>query len=60
MTEGRRYIIIFEQFARIFGFGRNDVNHYKIHYALRLDTSKMRSMYLGEDQGNLGEPSQEL
>jgi hypothetical protein len=38
-------MIIFEQLARFFGFGRNDANRYKIHYALRLDASKMRFMY---------------
>jgi hypothetical protein len=32
MTEGRQYEITFEQFARLFGFERNDANRHKIHY----------------------------
>jgi hypothetical protein len=38
-------MIIFEQLARLCGFGRNDANRHKIHYALCLDASKMRFMY---------------
>jgi hypothetical protein len=38
-------MIIFEQFARLFGFGRSNANCHKIHYALPLDASKMRFMY---------------
>jgi hypothetical protein len=45
MTEGRRYVITFEQFARLFRFGRNDANCIKIHFASRLDGSRMRFMY---------------
>jgi hypothetical protein len=47
MTEGRRYDITFEQFARLFGFGWNDANHIKIHFASRLDASRVRFMYPG-------------
>jgi hypothetical protein len=47
MTEGRRYEITFEQFARLFVFGQNDANHIKIHFASHLDTSRMRFMYPG-------------
>jgi hypothetical protein len=54
MTEGRRYEIIFEQFARLFGIGRNDANHIKIHFAFRLDGSRMRFMYPGNKRGSAG------
>jgi hypothetical protein len=54
MTEGRQYEITFEQFARLFRFGRNDANCQKIHYALRLDTSKMRFMYPSIKRGSVG------
>jgi hypothetical protein len=45
MIEGRRYEIAFEQFARLFGFGWNDANRIKIHFASCLDSSRMRFMY---------------
>jgi hypothetical protein len=45
MTEGMRYMIIFEQLVRLFEFGQNDANHHKIHYELRFDANKMRFMY---------------
>jgi hypothetical protein len=54
MTEGRRYMIIFEQFARLFGFERNDANHHKIHYAVHLDASKIRFMYPRTQSGSVG------
>jgi hypothetical protein len=54
MIKGRRYMIIFEQFARLFGFGQNDANHHKIHYTLRLDASKMRFMYPRNKRGSVG------
>jgi hypothetical protein len=41
MTEGRRYEITYEWFARLFGFERGDANRNKIHFALRLDASKL-------------------
>jgi hypothetical protein len=47
MIKGRRYEITFEQFARIFGFGRNDANRIQIHFASRHDASRMRFMYPG-------------
>jgi hypothetical protein len=52
MTEGRRYEITFEQFARLFGFRRNDANHIKIHFASRLDGSRMLFMYPGSKRGS--------
>jgi hypothetical protein len=52
MTEKIRYEITFEQFARLFGFGRNDANHIKIHFASRLDGSRMRFMYHGSKRGS--------
>jgi hypothetical protein len=52
MTEGRRYEITFEQFARLFGFGRNDANRIKIHFASCLDGSRMRFMHPGSKRGN--------
>jgi hypothetical protein len=45
MTEGRCYEITYEQFAWLFGFGRGDANHPKIHMTLRLDASKLKFMY---------------
>jgi hypothetical protein len=44
MTEQRWYVITYENFARVFGFGQKDINRHKIHFAL-LDASKMRFMY---------------
>jgi hypothetical protein len=57
MTEGRRYEIIFEQFARLFGFGRNDANHIKIHFASRFDGSRMRFKYPASKRGSTGTTS---
>jgi hypothetical protein len=37
-----------------FGFGQNDTNRHKIHYALRLDASKMRFMYPRNKRGSVG------
>jgi hypothetical protein len=54
MTEGRRYVITYEQFARLFGFGKKDANHHKIHYALCLESSKMRFMYTSNKRGSVG------
>jgi hypothetical protein len=52
MTEERRYEITFEQFARLFGFGQNDANRVKIHFASHFDGSRMRFMYPGSKRGN--------
>ncbi len=41
MTEGRRYEITYEHFARLFRFGRGDANHPKIHMTLHVDASKL-------------------
>jgi hypothetical protein len=57
MTEGRRYEITFEQFARLFGFGRNDANRIKIHFASHLDRSRMRFMYPDSKRGSVGTTS---
>jgi hypothetical protein len=57
MTEGRRYEITFEQFARLFGFGRIDANRHKIHFALCLDASKIRIMYPSNKRGSVGTTS---
>jgi hypothetical protein len=54
MTEGRRYEITFEQFARLFDFSRNDANRIKIHFALRLEVSKMWFMYPSNNRGSVG------
>jgi hypothetical protein len=54
MTEGRRYMITYEQFARLFEFGQNNANCIKIHFALRLNASKMRFMYPSNIRGNVG------
>jgi hypothetical protein len=53
MTEGRRYEITYEQFARLFGFGQEDANRNKIHYALCLDASKMRFVYPSNKKGSV-------
>jgi hypothetical protein len=57
MTDGRRYEITFEQFARLFGFGRNDANRIKIHFASHLDGSRMRFMYPVSKRGSVGTTS---
>jgi hypothetical protein len=57
MTEGRQYEITFEQFARLFGFRRNDANRIKIHFASRLDISRMRFMYPGSKRWSIGTTS---
>jgi hypothetical protein len=54
MAEGMWYEITFEQFAKLFGFGRNDANCIKIHFASRLDGSRMRFMYPGSKRGSVG------
>jgi hypothetical protein len=55
MTEGRGwYEITYEQFARLFGFGRKDANWPTIHMALRLDATKMKFMYPRSKRGNYG------
>jgi hypothetical protein len=57
MAEGRRYEITFEQFARLLGFGQNDANRIKIHFASHLDGSRMRFMYPGSRRGSIGTTS---
>jgi hypothetical protein len=47
MTEGKRYEIIF-------GFGWNDANCIKIHFASCLNASRMRFMYPGNKRGIVG------
>jgi hypothetical protein len=54
MTEGRWYEITFEQFARLYGFGRKDANRQKIDFALCLEGSKMRFMYPSNKRGGVG------
>jgi hypothetical protein len=54
MTEGRWYEISYEQFARLFGFGKEDANRNKIHYARYHDASKMRFMYPSNKRGSVG------
>jgi hypothetical protein len=57
MTERRWYEITYEQFARFFGFGREDANHNKIHFALHLDARKVRFMYPTNKRGSVGTSS---
>jgi hypothetical protein len=57
MIEERRYEITFEQFAKLFGFGRNDINRIKIHFASHLNGSRMRFMYPGSKKGSIGTTS---
>jgi hypothetical protein len=57
MTEGRWYKITYEQFVRLFGFGRGDANRNKIHFALCLDASKLRFMYPSNKRGSAGTTS---
>jgi hypothetical protein len=57
MTEGRWYEITYEQFARLFGFRREDANRNKIHFALCLDASKLRFMYPSNKIGSVGTTS---
>jgi hypothetical protein len=54
MAEGRQCEIIFEQFGRLFRFGQNDANRIKIHFASRIDGSRMRFMYPSNKRGSTG------
>jgi hypothetical protein len=54
MIEGRWYEITFEQFVRLFEFGRNDANRIKIHFASHFDGTRMRFMYPGSKRGSVG------
>jgi hypothetical protein len=54
MTERRWYEITYEQFARLFGFRREDANRNKTHIALCLDASKVRFMYSSNKRGSVG------
>jgi hypothetical protein len=54
MAEGRRCMITFEQFARLFGFGQNIANCHKIHYTLHFDASKMRFIFPRNKRGSVG------
>jgi hypothetical protein len=54
MNKERGYEITFEQFGRLFGFGWNDANRDKIHFASCLDSSRMRFMYSGSKRGGIG------
>jgi hypothetical protein len=54
MTEGRWYEITYEQFTILFGFGRDGANHNMIHFALRIDASKLRFMYAINKRGIVG------
>jgi hypothetical protein len=54
MTEGGRYESTFEQFARLFDLGRKDANRHKIHFALCLESNKMRFMYPSNKRGSVG------
>jgi hypothetical protein len=57
MTEGRQYEISYGQFARLFGFGQNDVNHIKIHFGLHLEANKLRFMYPSNKRRSVGTTS---
>jgi hypothetical protein len=57
MIEGKWYEITYEQFARLFGFRREDANRNKIHFALHLDASKLRFMYPSNKRGSVGTTS---
>jgi hypothetical protein len=46
-------MITYEQFARLFGFGQNDANCIKIHFALCLDARMMRFMYPSNKRGSV-------
>jgi hypothetical protein len=60
MTEGQWFEVSYAQFARLLGFGRNDVNRIKIHMALKLDARKIKFMYPRSKQGNFGETTDML
>jgi hypothetical protein len=57
MTDGRWYEITYEQFARLYGFGREDDNRNNIHFALHLDASKLIFMYPSNKRGSVGTAS---
>jgi hypothetical protein len=55
MTESQWYEVSYSHFARLFGFGRKDASHLRIHLALKLEARKIRFMYSKSKQGNFGE-----
>jgi hypothetical protein len=55
MTESQWYEVSYSHFARIFGFGRNDVSRPRIDLALKLEARKIKFMYPRSKQENFGE-----
>jgi hypothetical protein len=60
MTEGQWYEVSYAQFARLFGFGRKDASHPRIHLALKLEARKIKFMYPRCKQENFGETTDML
>jgi hypothetical protein len=60
MTESQWYEVSYTQFARLFGFGRKDASHPRIHLALKLEVRKIKFMYPRSKQGNFGETTDML
>jgi hypothetical protein len=52
--------VSYAHFTRLLGFGRKDVNHIKIHMALKLDERKIKFMYSRSKQGHVGETTDML
>jgi hypothetical protein len=55
MTESQWYEVSYDQFARLFRFGRKDASRPRIRLALKLEARKIKFMYPRSKQGNFGE-----
>jgi hypothetical protein len=60
MIESQWYEVSYSLFARLFGFGRKDASHPRIHLALKLEGRKIKFMYPRSKQGNFGETTNML
>jgi hypothetical protein len=60
MTESQWCEVSYAQFARLFGFGRKDASHPRIHLALKFEARKIKFMYPWSNQGNFSETTNML
>jgi hypothetical protein len=60
MTKSQWYEVSYSHFARLFGFGRKDASHPRIHLALKLEARKIKFMYPRSKQANFGETTDML
>jgi hypothetical protein len=49
MTKSQWYEVSYSHFARLFGFGRKDASHPRIHLALKLEVRK-NQVYVSKEQ----------